>query len=74
MTLIGASLAAAWLGLLTSVSPCPLATNIAATSFLARRLESQRRGVLAVLAYAVGRAVAYAAIGIVVAWRRRQKS
>lgn len=68
MSILAALAAAIWLGLVTSISPCPLATNIAATSFLARRLESQRRGVLGVLAYAVGRAVAYAAIGIVVAW------
>lgn len=68
MSLLAALAAAIWLGLITSISPCPLATNIAATSFLARRLESQRRGVLGVLAYAVGRAVAYAAIGVVVAW------
>lgn len=60
--------AAAWLGLMTSVSPCPLATNVAAVSFLARRLESRQRGVLGVLAYASGRAVAYAVIGALVAW------
>ena len=68
MSFLAALAAAIWLGLVTSISPCPLATNVAATSFLARRLESQRRGVLGVLAYAVGRAVAYAVIGVVVAW------
>lgn len=68
MSFLAALAAAIWLGLVTSISPCPLATNVAATSFLARRLESQRRGVLGVLAYAAGRAVAYAVIGVVVAW------
>lgn len=68
MTLIGASLAAAWLGLLTSVSPCPLATNIAAVSFLARRVDSSRRATLGVISYASGRATAYATIGLLVAW------
>lgn len=68
MTLIGASLAAAWLGLLTSVSPCPLATNIAAVSFLARRLDSSRRAILGVISYAAGRATVYATIGLLVAW------
>ena len=29
-----------WLGILTSISPCPLATNIAAVSFISRNLES----------------------------------
>ena len=47
-----AARAAAWLGLMTSISPCPLATNVAAISFLARRLDSQRRAVLGVIAYA----------------------
>ena len=68
MSLLAALAVAAWLGLVTSISPCPLATNIAAVSFLARRLDSQRRGVLGVLAYAGGRATAYAVIGLMVAW------
>lgn len=68
MSVLAALAAAAWLGIVTSISPCPLATNIAAVSFLARRLDSRRRAVLGVVAYAGGRAVAYAAIGIIVAW------
>lgn len=68
MTLISASFAAVWLGLLTSVSPCPLATNVAAVSFLARRLDSSRRATLGVISYAAGRAAAYATIGLLVAW------
>ena len=31
---------ALWLGILTSISPCPLATNIAAVSFIGRELEN----------------------------------
>ncbi len=68
MNVLAAAGAAAWLGLMTSISPCPLATNIAAVSFLARRLDSQRRAVLSVIAYALGRAAAYAAVGLLVAW------
>lgn len=68
MTLISAGLAAAWLGILTSISPCPLATNVAAVSFLARRLDSSRRAMLGVISYAAGRAAAYATIGLLVAW------
>lgn len=68
MSLLAAALAAAWLGLMTSVSPCPLATNIAAVSFLARRLDAKHRAVAGVLAYATGRAVAYVAVGVLVAW------
>lgn len=68
MTLWAAVVAAIWLGLMTSISPCPLATNIAAVSFLARRLDSRRRAVIGVLTYAGGRAVAYAIVGALVAW------
>ena len=53
---------------MTSISPCPLATNIAAVSFLARRLDTKRRAIAGVLAYATGRAVAYVAVGVLVAW------
>ena len=58
---------AAWLGILTSISPCPLATNIAAVSYLARRAGSRRSAVVGALAYAVGRAGAYVLIGAGVA-------
>ena len=53
---------ALWLGLLTAVSPCPLATNLAATAYLARRVESRGRAVTGTVAYTIGRVAAYAAI------------
>ena len=53
---------AAWLGLLTSISPCPLATNLAATAYLARRVDSRRRAVTGAVTYTLGRVAAYAAI------------
>jgi cytochrome c biogenesis protein CcdA len=59
---------ALWLGIGTSISPCPLATNIAAVAFLARRTGQGRRVVWAGLAYTAGRAVAYTAIAAAIAW------
>lgn len=56
------------LGFLTSISPCPLATNVAAMSCLARQSGSVRGQLLAGLAYAGGRAVAYLAVGGVLAF------
>jgi cytochrome c biogenesis protein CcdA len=53
---------AAWLGLLTSISPCPLATNLAATAYLSRRVDSRRRAAMGALAYTLGRVAAYAVI------------
>jgi cytochrome c-type biogenesis protein len=68
LSVLAAAVAGAWLGIITSISPCPLATNIAAVSFLARRLDSRRRALLGVVAYTAGRAVAYLAIGLAVGW------
>jgi cytochrome c biogenesis protein CcdA len=59
---------ALWLGIGTSISPCPLATNIAAVAFLARRTGQGRRVVWAGLAYTAGRAVAYTAVAAAIAW------
>ena len=53
---------ALWLGLLTSISPCPLATNLAATAYLSRRVESRRRAIYGTVAYTLGRVSAYGAI------------
>lgn len=53
---------ALWLGILTSVSPCPLATNIAATTVLARRLGNARRALVGIVFYTLGRVSAYVAL------------
>lgn len=58
---------AAWLGLLTAVSPCPLATNLAATACLARRVDSRRKAVMGTLWYTAGRAAAYVAVAMLLA-------
>lgn len=50
------------LGLVTAVSPCPLATNLAATVWLTRHAASRRRALLGAVAYTLGRVAAYAAI------------
>jgi hypothetical protein len=51
-----------WLGILTSISPCPLATNIAATTYIGRRIVSPFGTVLAAAAYTLGRTLAYVII------------
>lgn len=63
-----ALLTAVWLGILTSISPCPLAANIAAISFISRSLSRTRRVLVSSVAYIAGRMLAYLAVaGIVVA-------
>ena len=54
---------ALWFGILTSISPCPLATNIAAISFIGKRLESRRAVVWTGLLYTLGRSLVYVALG-----------
>ena len=58
-----AALSAFWFGVLTSISPCPLATNITAISFIGRRAGSARGVLLAGGLYTIGRAVVYAGLG-----------
>jgi cytochrome c biogenesis protein CcdA len=56
---------ALWLGILTSISPCPLATNVAAISFLAKKITHPFFVLLSGIAYTVGRMVTYAILGFI---------
>ncbi|MBN1854269.1 MAG: hypothetical protein JW829_16185 [Pirellulales bacterium] len=51
--------AALYLGLLTSISPCPLATNIAAISYIGRKVENPRLVINAEMLYTLGRCLLY---------------
>lgn len=62
LALLLAVMSALWLGILTSISPCPLATNIAAVSYISRRVVEPRWVLVTGLLYAFGRMVTYAAI------------
>lgn len=59
---------ALWLGILTSISPCPLATNIAAVSYVGRQVGSTRAILLSGGLYVVGRTVAYVVLGAAAVW------
>ncbi|MDA3802633.1 MAG: aromatic aminobenezylarsenical efflux permease ArsG family transporter [Patescibacteria group bacterium] len=47
------------LGLLTSISPCPLATNITAVAYISKELKSAKNTLLNGLFYTLGRGVSY---------------
>lgn len=53
------------LGLLTAISPCPLATNIAAIGYIGKDIEDRRRVFLNGLLYTAGRIVVYTVLGLV---------
>ena len=54
-----------WLGVLTSISPCPLATNIAAISYIGRRLDRPSLVVASGAIYTLGRTIAYVGLGAI---------
>jgi len=54
------------LGIMTAISPCPLATNITAIGFISKDLESKRRVFLNGIWYTLGRAITYTAIAIII--------
>lgn len=59
-------LAAFALGLLTAVSPCPLATNITATAYIAKTINSKSKVMLSGLLYTLGRMISYSGIAIII--------
>jgi cytochrome c biogenesis protein CcdA len=58
--------AALILGLMTSLSPCPLGSNLAAIAMLARGAPAKREEIMRVLAYGAGRVTTYLLLGIAV--------
>lgn len=65
--MIAALLTASWLGLLTAISPCPLATNVAAVSYLGRHATRPARSLWAGLAYVLGRMLCYTVLAAALA-------
>lgn len=57
---------AIWLGILTSISPCPLATNIAAVSFISHRITQRNTVFLSGVLYTLGRSLTYIALGVLI--------
>jgi cytochrome c-type biogenesis protein len=62
---IGAA-SALWFGILMAISPCPMATNVAAISYIGKRLGSPRQVLLGGVLYTVGRTVAYVGLAVVI--------
>jgi cytochrome c biogenesis protein CcdA len=60
-------LSAFWLGVMTAVSPCPLATNIAAISFVGRQVGNDKGVLFSGLLYALGRTLVYVVLGFALA-------
>jgi len=57
---------AIWFGILTSISPCPLATNIIATTYIGKQIKNTYGTLIAGLFYTIGRAFAYVVISSII--------
>lgn len=57
---------ALWLGVLTSISPCPLATNIAAISFIGKDVSSPKKAIISGVLYVAGRVLSYVVLGVII--------
>jgi cytochrome c biogenesis protein CcdA len=54
------------LGLMTAISPCPLATNISAIGFISRDLVDRRKVFLNGLVYTLGRVISYTGLAVII--------
>lgn len=59
-------LAAFSLGLLTAIAPCPLATNVTATAFIAKTITDKKKVLLSGVLYTLGRVFTYTLIGAII--------
>jgi sulfite exporter TauE/SafE len=57
--------AALVLGLMTAISPCPLATNISAIGFISRDIEDRKRVFMSGLFYTLGRVISYTGLAVI---------
>jgi cytochrome c biogenesis protein CcdA len=54
------------LGLMTAISPCPLATNITAVGFISKDIKNRNRVFFNGLFYTLGRALSYTAVALII--------
>jgi cytochrome c-type biogenesis protein len=54
------------LGLMTAISPCPLATNISAIGFISKDLVDRRKVFLNGLVYTLGRIISYTGLAVII--------
>ncbi len=59
-------MAAFAMGLLTAIAPCPLATNITATAFIAKTITNKKKVLLSGFLYTLGRVFSYTFIGAII--------
>ncbi len=61
-------LAAFFIGLMTAISPCPLATNIAAIAYISKRIDNSKHTLSVGFLYTFGRMLTYVVIASLIVW------
>ena len=62
------------LGLMTAISPCPLATNITAVGFISKDIQNRNRVFVNGIVYTAGRAISYTLLAIIIYYSADQFS
>jgi len=60
--------AAFFIGLMTAISPCPLATNITAIAYASKRIDNSKHTIIVSLLYTLGRMFTYVALASLIVW------
>lgn len=63
-----AIVAAFFIGLMTAISPCPLATNITAIAYTSKRIDNSKHTLLVGLLYTLGRMFSYTLLASLIVW------
>ena len=61
-------IAAFFIGLMTAISPCPLAANITAIAYASKRLDNSRQTLLVGFLYTLGRMFTYTLLAMLIVW------
>ena len=61
-------IAAFFIGLMTAISPCPLATNITAIAYASKKIGNKKHTVIVGILYTIGRMIVYIGIAAVIVW------
>ncbi len=61
-------IAAFFIGLMTAISPCPLASNIAAIAYTSRKMQSAKATLITGFLYTLGRVFTYTSIAVLIVW------
>ncbi|MBN2517376.1 MAG: sulfite exporter TauE/SafE family protein [Candidatus Altiarchaeota archaeon] len=61
-------IAAFFIGLMTAISPCPLASNIAAIAYTSRKMQSAKATLITGFLYTLGRVFTYTTIAVLIVW------